>query len=87
MVCQNYRVSGLVQDELCKALHNSSAITRSYFSNLSSNERRVEAPLASFSWLISSGTVVKNTRYPARHALIPSPVAIIVLPVPGWPSQ
>ena len=30
---------------------------------------------------------MNKTLYPAKHALIPNPIAICVLPVPGFPAN
>ena len=64
---------------------NSSQMTISYFSNLSSSCLRLFCDLHSLICVSRCGTDVKKTVYPSMHALIPNAVAICVFPVPGFP--
>lgn len=66
---------------------NSSAIIRSYFSNFFSKALNVFSDLDFFSSFTSNGIVVKRTLYPLLQAIIPSPIAICVFPVPGFTAS
>ena len=63
----------------------SSQMTRSNFLKRVSITCNVLAFLASLIWVNKCGTVVKNTLYPSMQAFIPSPIAVCVFPVPGFP--
>ena len=66
---------------------NSSAIIKSYFSNLLLNIVNVFSLLHSFNWFIKCGIDVNKTLYPDKQAFIPNPIAICVFPVPGFPAN
>ncbi len=66
---------------------SSSAIIRSYFSNLFSNVCNFFSLLDSFNSFIKYSTVAKYTLYPLLQASIPSSIDRWVFPFPGLPAN